>query len=60
VPSFEPLVDSHSYFHYHHTAADTLDKVDPQNLKRHVAVLSSLAWYLANMDETIGRAPKQD
>ncbi|SFM73668.1 M20/M25/M40 family metallo-hydrolase [Rugamonas rubra] len=60
VPSFEPLVDSHSYFHYHHTAADTLDKVDPQNLKRHVAVLSSLTWYLANMDEPIGRAPKQD
>lgn len=60
VPSFEPLVDSHSYFHYHHTPADTLDKVDPDNLKRNVALMSSLAWYLANLDGEIGRAPEQE
>ena len=59
VPSFEPLVDSHSYFHYHHTPADTLDKVDPDNLKRNVALMSSLAWFLANLDGEIGRAPEQ-
>ena len=61
VPSFTPLLDTSSYFTYHHTAADTLDKVDPQNLKRHVAFLTSLTWYLANMDQPIGRsvaAPK--
>ena len=60
VPSFEPLVDSHTYFHYHHTPADTLDKVDPDNLKRNVALMSSLAWYLANLDGEIGRAPEQE
>lgn len=60
VPSFEPLVDSHNYFHYHHTPADTLDKVDPDNLKRNVALMSSLAWYLANLDGEIGRAPEQE
>lgn len=60
VPSFEPLVDSHSYFHYHHTPADTLDKVEPENLKRNVALMSSLAWFLANLDGEIGRAPAQD
>ncbi|OYO27852.1 M20/M25/M40 family metallo-hydrolase [Janthinobacterium sp. PC23-8] len=60
VPSFEPLVDSHNYFHYHHTPADTLDKVDPANLKRNVALMSSLAWYLANLDGEIGRAPEQE
>ncbi|MGK5031542.1 M20/M25/M40 family metallo-hydrolase [Janthinobacterium sp. MDT1-19] len=59
VPSFEPLVDSHSYFHYHHTPADTLDKVNPDNLKRNVALMSSLAWFLANIDGEIGRAPEQ-
>ncbi|OEZ55183.1 aminopeptidase YwaD precursor [Janthinobacterium sp. HH103] len=59
VPSFEPLVDSHSYFHYHHTPADTLDKVDPDNLKRNVALMASLAWFLANIDGEIGRAPEQ-
>ena len=59
VPSFEPLVDSHSYFHYHHTPADTLDKVDPDNLKRNVALMSTLAWFLAKIDGEIGRAPEQ-
>ncbi|MES2261215.1 MAG: M20/M25/M40 family metallo-hydrolase [Pseudomonadota bacterium] len=57
VPTFEPHVDTHNYFHYHHTAADTFDKVNPDNLRRHVALMSMLSWYLANMDESIGRTP---
>ena len=61
VPSFAPLVDTSSYFDYHHTAADTLDKVDPDLLRRHVALMTATAWYLANMEQDIGRstAPKQ-
>ncbi|WP_338760862.1 M20/M25/M40 family metallo-hydrolase [Massilia sp. METH4] len=59
VPSFTPLVDSSVYFNYHHTPADTFDKVDPNLLKRHVAVMSALTWYLANMEQPIGRAPEQ-
>ena len=55
VPSFSPLIDGSDYFHYHHTAADTLDKVDPMNLKRHVAMVTALTWYLANMEQSIGR-----
>ncbi|MCG2584533.1 M20/M25/M40 family metallo-hydrolase [Massilia sp. TS11] len=57
VPSFEPLIDTSTYFHYHHTAADTFDKVSPDALRRHVAVMASLAWFMANMDETPGRVP---
>jgi hypothetical protein len=57
VPLFQPHVDTSTYFHYHHTAADTLDKVDPENLRRHVAVMSTLSWYLANMEQPLGRAP---
>jgi hypothetical protein len=53
-------VDASSYFSYHHTPADTLDKVSPLELKRHVAVMTGLTWYLANMDESIGRTPKRD
>ena len=60
VPVFEPLVDSSAYFSYHHTPADTLDKVNPLELKRHVAVMTALTWYLANMDENIGRVGKFD
>jgi carboxypeptidase Q len=56
VPSFEPLIDSSDYFNYHHTPADTLDKVDPDNLRRHAAVMATTAWFLANMEEPIGRS----
>jgi hypothetical protein len=59
VPSFAPLVDTSKYFHYHHTPADTFDKVDPDSLRRQVAVLSVLSWYLANMDQPLGRTPRQ-
>jgi hypothetical protein len=59
VPTFEPLIDTSAYFNYHHTAADTFDKVKPEDLKRHVAVLSALTWYLANIEQPIGRAPEQ-
>ena len=57
VPSFSPLIDDSTYFNYHHTAADTLDKVKPEDLRRHVAVMATTAWYLANMSEPIGRTP---
>ena len=56
VPSFAPLIDTSRYFDYHHTAADTLDKVDPDYLRRHVALMAATAWFLANVEEPIGRA----
>ena len=56
VPSFEPLIDSSDYFNYHHSPADTFDKVDPENLRRHVAVMATTAWFLANTEQPIGRA----
>ncbi|QJE02671.1 M20/M25/M40 family metallo-hydrolase [Massilia forsythiae] len=56
VPSFEPWIDSSDYFNYHHTPADTFDKVIPENLRRHAAVMATTAWFLANMDQPIGRA----
>lgn len=57
VPVFTPLVDTSTYFHYHHTPADTLDKVNPENLRRLTALMGTLTWYLANMDKPIGRVP---
>jgi carboxypeptidase Q len=57
VPSFVPLVDASTYFHYHHTPADTLDKVDPQILRTHVATMATLSWFLANMEQPLGRTP---
>lgn len=59
VPGFEPLLDTRQYFSYHHTAADTLDKVDPENMRRHVALLAMLSWYLADLPEALPRVPVQ-
>ncbi|QOY96311.1 M20/M25/M40 family metallo-hydrolase [Massilia sp. UMI-21] len=56
VPSFAPLIDTSAYFNYHHTPADTLDKVDPDHLRRHVALMAATSWFLANIEQPIGRA----
>lgn len=56
VPGFAPLVDMRHYFDVHHSAADTLDKIDPLDLRRQVAVEAVLAWWLANAD-TLPRIP---
>jgi Zn-dependent M28 family amino/carboxypeptidase len=57
VPGFAPLVDSRHYFDYHHTAADTLDKVDPANLQSQVAAMGVLAYYLADLPACLPRIP---
>jgi hypothetical protein len=57
VPGFEPLLDTRHYFDYHHTAADTLDKVDPANLRRIVASLAVLAYQLADAPQRLERVP---
>lgn len=48
VPSYGLVPDPRHYFDYHHTAADTLDKVDPQELTQNTAAIAALAWVLAN------------
>lgn len=55
VPSFAPRQDSRFYFNYHHTAADTFDKVDPKLLNENAAVMSVLAYALANSSEPAPR-----
>ena len=57
VPGFQPMLDGRHYFDYHHTEADTLDKVDPQNLQRMVASLGVLAFYLADAPAMLERVP---
>lgn len=55
VPGFSPLQDTRTYFNYHHTAADTLDKVNPRELAENAAVIAVLAYALANLP---GRLPR--
>lgn len=58
VPTFAPIQDARKYFLWHHTAADTLDKIDPQELRENGAVMSVLAYALANMDGELPRKGK--
>ena len=55
VPSFAPVQDSRFYFNYHHTAADTFDKVDPRHLSENAAVVTVLAYALADSVEPAAR-----
>lgn len=48
VPGFSPEQDSRFYFNYHHTAADTFDKVVPRELNENAAVMTVLAYALAD------------
>jgi hypothetical protein len=41
------------YFDWHHTEADTLDKVDPQEFRKNVASLAVMTWVLADMPEKL-------
>jgi carboxypeptidase Q len=53
VAGFAPLVDARHYFDYHHTAADTFDKIDPVNLKTQVATMAVLSYFLADAPSPI-------
>ncbi len=55
VPSFAPRQDSRFYFNYHHTAADTFDKVDFKHLNENAAVMAVLAYALADSPDPAPR-----
>jgi Zn-dependent M28 family amino/carboxypeptidase len=55
VPGFTPTQDSRYYFNYHHTAADTLDKVNPQHLAENATIMAVLAYALAATDASVPR-----
>jgi carboxypeptidase Q len=48
VPAFVIMQDNRNYFNYHHSAADTLDKIIPQELRENAAAMAVLAYALAN------------
>ena len=55
VPSFSPIQDTRFYFNYHHSAADTLDKIDPKQLAETSAVVAVAAYALANSEQSLPR-----
>lgn len=55
VPSFAPIQDDRFYFNYHHTAADTFDKVDRKHLNENAAIMAVLAYALADSPQPAPR-----
>jgi len=49
VPTVGLEVDNRTYFDYHHSEADTLDKVDPQQLADDVAAVAVVAYIVADL-----------
>ena len=57
VPTLAPMVDTRTYFDYHHSAADTLDKIDPDNIRRQVALMAMMAYFVADSPSSLPRLP---
>ncbi len=55
VPGIGIMQDARRYFDYHHSAADTLDKVDPQELKENAAAMAVMGCFLALTTEPLPR-----
>ncbi len=55
VPSFGPWFDTRTYFNYHHTEADTFDKVNPKELAENCSLMAVLAYGLANLEQPLPR-----
>jgi Zn-dependent M28 family amino/carboxypeptidase len=55
VPAFGIWQNGLKYFTYHHTAADTLDKVVPSELRENAACMAVMAYALAQTPDPLPR-----
>jgi hypothetical protein len=55
VPGFGVWQNGLTYFTYHHTAADTLDKVVPGELRENAACMAVMGYALASMNEPLSK-----
>ncbi|MDO8501567.1 MAG: M28 family metallopeptidase [Gemmatimonadaceae bacterium] len=56
VPAMSPTVDGTKYFWYHHSSADTMDKLSPREMAEVVALMAVTAYVVADMPGTLPRA----
>ena len=55
VPVLGIMQDSRNYYDYHHSAADTLDKVVPSELRENAAAMGVMSYFLAEMKDPLPR-----
>lgn len=54
IPAMSLDVDGARYFLVHHTPADTIDKIDPDEMSRCVAAVAVMAYVVADMPQRLG------
>ena len=57
VPGIGIRTKNARYFDYHHSAADTLDKIDPAELAANVTATAALLWAIADDPVSLRAAP---
>lgn len=59
VPGMSPEVDESRYFWFHHTDADTIDKLDPHDMALCVATMAVMAYVVADLPAPLphGKGP---
>jgi len=55
VPGMGLNVDGNKYFWYHHSNADTIDKLDPREVALSVAALAVMSYVVADMEPRLPR-----
>ena len=55
VPVMQLTVEGSKYFWFHHTTADTPDKVNPKELSQCAAAMAVMAYVVADMPESLPR-----
>lgn len=53
VPGMGLAVDGSKYFWYHHTAADTIDKLNAEDYKKCIAAMAVMAYVAADLPEAL-------
>ncbi|MDQ6760254.1 MAG: M28 family peptidase, partial [Acidobacteriota bacterium] len=51
VPGIAPRTSGAHYFDWHHTRADTVDKVKPEDLRLNIAAMAVMAYFLADLPD---------
>ncbi len=59
VPGMGLNVEADKYFWFHHSDADTMDKLDPHDVSLCVAAMAIMAYIVADLPEPLPRAPVQ-
>lgn len=55
VPALGLLPDGRTYFDFHHSAADTLDKINPRELRENAAAMAVMGYAISSIKDPLPR-----